>query len=135
VVGDGYIQLTADGLGAGCGMYEMAPDQLDRYRRAVADDRSGGGLATLVEAARAAGLQVTGHDVLKTAPRGYPRDHPRIELLRFKGLITWQEWPAGAWLGTRRAKDRVVEFFQRSRPISGWLGTHVGPSTLPERGR
>jgi uncharacterized protein (TIGR02453 family) len=135
VVGDGYIQLTADGLGAGCGMYEMAPDQLDRYRQAVADDRSGGELATLVEAARAAGLQITGHDVLKTAPRGYPKDHPRIELLRFKGLITWQEWPAGAWLGTRRAKDRVVEFFQRSRPISGWLGTHVGPSTLPERGR
>jgi uncharacterized protein (TIGR02453 family) len=135
VVGDGYIQLTADGLGAGCGMYEMAPDQLDRYRQAVADDRSGGELATLVEAARAAGLQITGHDVLKTAPRGYPREHPRIELLRFKGLITWQEWPAGAWLGTRRAKDRVVEFFQRSRPISGWLGTHVGPSTLPERGR
>jgi uncharacterized protein (TIGR02453 family) len=135
VVGDGYIQLTADGLGAGCGMYEMAPDQLDRYRQAVADDRSGGELATLVEAARAAGLQITGHDVLKTAPRGYPKDHPRIELLRFKGLITWQEWPAGPWLGTRRAKDRVVEFFQRSRPISGWLGTHVGPSTLPERGR
>jgi uncharacterized protein (TIGR02453 family) len=135
VVGDGYIQLTADGLGAGCGMYEMAPDQLDRYRQAVADDRSGGELASLVEAARAAGLQITGHDVLKTAPRGYPRDHPRIELLRFKGLITWQEWPAGAWLGTRRAKDRVVEFFQRSKPISGWLRTHVGPSTLPERGR
>ena len=135
VVGDGYIQLTADGLGAGCGMYEMAPDQLDRYRQAVAEDRPGGELATLVEAARVAGLQITGRDVLKTAPRGYPRDHPRLELLRFKGLITWQEWPAGAWLGTRRAKDRVVEFFQRSKPISGWLGTHVGPSTLPERGR
>jgi uncharacterized protein (TIGR02453 family) len=135
VVGDGYIQLTADGLGAGCGMYEMAPDQLDRYRQAVAEDRPGGELATLVEAARVAGLQITGRDVLKTAPRGYPRDHPRLELLRFKGLITWQEWPAGAWLGTRRAKDRVVEFFQRSKPISGWLATHVGPSTLPERGR
>jgi len=134
-VGDGYIQLTADGLGAGCGMYEMAQDQLDRYRKAVTEDRSGVGLATLVAAARAAGLEVTGHDVLKTAPKGYPRDHPRIELLRFKGLITWREWPAGAWLGTRRAKDRVVEFFRESKPIKEWLGTHVGPSTLPERRR
>jgi uncharacterized protein (TIGR02453 family) len=135
VVGDGYVQLTAEGLGAGCGMYEMAPDQLDRYRKAVAEDRSGVELATLVAAARAAGLDVTGHDVLKTAPRGYPRDHPRIELLRHKGLITWREWPAGAWLGTRRAKDRVVEFFRQSKPISEWLGTHVGPSTLSERRR
>jgi uncharacterized protein (TIGR02453 family) len=132
VVGDGYIQLTADGLGAGSGMYEMAPDQLDRYRKAVAEDRSGAELATMVAAARAAGLEITGHDVLKTAPKGYPRDHPRIELLRHKGLITWREWSAGAWLGTARAKDRVVEFFRRSKPINEWLRTHVGPSTLPE---
>jgi uncharacterized protein (TIGR02453 family) len=132
-VGDGYVQLTADGLGAGCGMYEMARDQLDRYRTAVAEDRSGGELVTMVEAATAAGLEVTGHDVLKTAPKGYPKDHPRIELLRHKGLITWREWPAGAWLGTRKAKERVVEFFQESKPVNDWLRTHVGPSTLPRR--
>jgi uncharacterized protein (TIGR02453 family) len=134
-VGDGYVQLTADGLGAGCGMYEMAPDQLDRYRKAVAQDRSGKKLAAMVDDARAAGLEVTGHDVLKTAPRGYPKDHSRIELLRFKGLITWRQWPAGPWLGTRRAKDRVVEFFQRSRPIATWLNTHVGPSAAADRRR
>jgi uncharacterized protein (TIGR02453 family) len=135
VVGDGYVQLTADGLGAGSGMYEMAPDQLDRYRKAVAEDRSGEELATRVAAATAAGLQVTGHDVLKTAPRGYPKDHPRIELLRHKGLITWREWPAGPWLGTRQAKDRVIEFFRQSKPINEWLGTYVGQSSLPERRR
>jgi uncharacterized protein (TIGR02453 family) len=134
VVGDGYVQLTAEGLGAGRGMYEMAPDQLERYRKAVAEDRSGVQLAALVREARAAGLDVTAHDVLKTAPRGYPRDHPRIELLRHKGLIAWREWPAGPWLGTRGAKDRLVEFFRRSQPISDWLGAHVGPSTLQERG-
>lgn len=135
MVGDGYVQLNADGLGAGCGMWEMAPDQLERYRQAVSEDRSGRTLVEMVAEARAAGLEVTAHDVLKTAPRGYPKDHPRIELLRYKGLITWREWPAGAWLGTRRTKDRVVEFLERSRPIAGWLGKHVGPSTLPERGR
>jgi uncharacterized protein (DUF2461 family) len=34
-VGDGYVSLTADDLGAGSGMYEMARDQLERYRDAV----------------------------------------------------------------------------------------------------
>jgi uncharacterized protein (TIGR02453 family) len=133
VIGDGYVYLSAHGLGAGCGMYEMAPDQLDRYRAAVGKDRSGENLADLVASARAAGLDVTGHEVLKTAPRGYPKDHPRIKLLRFKGLITWREWPAGPWLGTRRAKTRVAEFFRLSRPLNEWLQTNVGPSTLPER--
>ena len=135
MIGDGYVQLNADGLGAGCGMWEMASDQLERFREAVADDRLGGELVGLVAEARGAGLEVTAREVLKTAPRGYPRDHPRIELLRFKGLITWREWPAGAWLGTRRAKDRLSEFLQRSRPLDEWLRAQVGPSTLPERRR
>jgi uncharacterized protein (TIGR02453 family) len=134
-VGDGYIQLTADGLGAGCGMYEMASDQLERYRNAVVNDRSGAELATLVSAAKGAGLEVTAHEVLKTAPRGYPKDHPRIDLLRQKGLITWREWPAGSWLGTPRAKERVIQFLRDSSPIMKWLRTHVGPSALPERRR
>jgi len=135
MVGDGYVQLSADGLAAGRGMYEMAPDQLERFRRAVSAERTGAELVGLVADARGAGLEVTARETLKTAPRGYPKDHPRIELLRFKGLITWREWPVGAWLGTRRAKDRVVRFLQLSEPLSGWLREHVGPSTLPERGR
>jgi uncharacterized protein (TIGR02453 family) len=135
VIGDGYVSLSAEGLAAGSGMYEMAPDQLDRYRKSVADDRLGGKLSNLVATARAAGLDITGHELLKTAPRGFPKDHPRIELLRHKGLITWREWPAAAWLGTRKARDRVVEFFRLSKPINAWLRSNVGPSTLPERRR
>jgi uncharacterized protein (TIGR02453 family) len=135
MVGDGYVQLSADGLAAGRGIYEMAPDQLERFRRAVGAERTGAELVGLVADARGAGLGVTARETLKTAPGGYPKDHPRIELLRFKGLITWREWPVGAWLGTRRAKDRIVRFLQLSEPLAGWLREHVGPSTLPERGR
>ncbi|HEX5951509.1 MAG TPA: DUF2461 domain-containing protein [Actinomycetota bacterium] len=135
MVGDGYVQLNADGLGAGCGMWEMAPDQLERFRAAIADDGTGDPLVEIVAEARAAGLEVTARETLKTAPRGYPKDHPRIELLRHKGLITWREWPAGAWLGTRKARDRIVEFLRRSAPLNGWLSAHVGPSTLPPERR
>lgn len=135
VVGDGYIQLNSEGLGVGSGMWEMAPDQLDRYRQAVSKDRPGKELETIVAKARAAGLQAQGHDMLKSAPKGYPKDHPRIELLRYKGLITWKDWAAGAWLGTRKAKDRVVGFLEASKPLNGWLRNNVGPSTLPDRRR
>jgi uncharacterized protein (DUF2461 family) len=84
-----------------------------------------------VSDAKAAGADVSGHGVLKTAPKGYPKDHPRIELLRYKGIITWRDWQAGAWLGTRKAKDRVAEFLRASRPLERWLRTNVGPSTVP----
>ncbi len=134
MVGDGYVQLSADGLAAGSGMWEMSPDQLDRYRRAVAHDRTGRALARIVATVREAGLEVTGFGALKTAPRGYPKDHPRVELLRLKGIVTWREWPAGAWLGTAKAKDRVVELFRLSVPLNQWLRAHVGPSGLAAEG-
>jgi uncharacterized protein (TIGR02453 family) len=135
VVGGLYVQVSARGLGVGSGMWEMATDQLERYRAAVDENRSGAKLVKVVDEARAAGLEVSGHDQLKSAPRGYAKDHPRIELLRYKGLIAWREWPVGAWLGTRRAKSRVMEFSLQAKPLSEWLRKHVGPSTLPHRGR
>jgi uncharacterized protein (TIGR02453 family) len=134
-LGEGYVQLSADGLGVGSGMWHMAPDQLGRYREAVSEDKPGAALESIVAEAKAAGLTITGHETLKTAPKGYPKDHPRIELLRQKGLIAWREWPPEAWLGTRRAKDRVVKFLRHSKPLNAWLNSHVGPSTLPERRR
>lgn len=129
-VGDGYVQLSAEGLAAAAGMWEMGGDQLERYRSAVDDDATGGELGSLVADARGAGLEVMAHGALKTAPRGYPKDHPRIELLRYKGLATWRSWKPAAWLGTARAKDRVVGFFEDSVPIVDWLHTHVGESTV-----
>lgn len=126
----GYVQLSSDGLGAGCGIYVMAPDQLDRYRRAVAHPRGGVELTEIVARTTRRGIEVTAHETLKTAPRGYAKDHPHIDLLRHKGLVTWKQWPVGAWLGTRKAKDRVVEFLRASAPLNDWLATNVGPSTL-----
>jgi uncharacterized protein (TIGR02453 family) len=125
----GYVQLSADGLAAGSGMYWMAPDQLVRYRAAVANDRTGTELEQLIKVLEKHKISVEAHDRLKSAPRGYPKDHPRAELLRYKGLIAWQNWPAAAWLGTRRAKDRVVGFLRNSAPLKEWLQANVGEST------
>jgi uncharacterized protein (TIGR02453 family) len=135
MIGPGYVHLNADALGAGVGMYHIAPDQLERFRAAVADDRTGRKLESIVADARAAGMDVAAHETLKTAPKGYPKDHPRVDLLKHKGLITWGEWPVGAWLATKKAKERIVEFLERSKPLQSWLDANVGESTLPERTR
>jgi uncharacterized protein (TIGR02453 family) len=124
-IGRRYVQLNADAFGVGCGRWEMSSEDLERYREAVDDDRSGRELVKLVEAASTAGLEISGHEVLKTAPRGYPKDHPRIELLRYKGITAWREWPVGTWLGTKRVKDRVTDFFDASAPLDKWLERNV----------
>ncbi|HMO11141.1 MAG TPA: DUF2461 domain-containing protein, partial [Actinotalea sp.] len=125
---DCYIQLSADGLAAGAGIWQMAPDQLARYRVAVADEVSGRALERAVAEAESAGYQVLSREELATAPRGYPRDHPRVGLLRRKGLAAWAAWPPEPWLETAAARQRLEDFFDVSRPIRDWLG-RVGPST------
>jgi uncharacterized protein (TIGR02453 family) len=127
-VGDGYVQLSADGLLAGAGTYHMAPDQLARFRAAVAADKPGKKLQSVVDVLRKTGLDVHAMETLKTAPKGYPKEHPRIELLRMKGLVVSRSWEPAAWLSTAAPKKRVAELFHAAKPMLAWLDANVGPS-------
>ena len=89
-----YVHLGADGLLAGVGYYSMAKDQLERFRAAVDADATGAEVARDRRRRSAAqGYSIGAMDELKTAPRGYPKDHPRIELLRRKGLMASRQCP------------------------------------------
>jgi uncharacterized protein (TIGR02453 family) len=126
-----YLHLSVDGLYAGSGYYYMASDQLERFRRAVDDDRTGSEIAALVSAAEKKGCEASAMGELKTAPRGYAKDHPRIELLRRKGLVIGREWAPAAWMRTAKAKDRIQEVWRIADGVNDWLDAHVGPSDKP----
>ncbi|GAA3575150.1 DUF2461 domain-containing protein [Mycolicibacterium helvum] len=126
MVGSGYVSFSADGLSVGSGLYMPDPAALARYRDAVDDAKSGAELAEIVAALHRGGYDTMAHEVLKTAPRGYPKDHPRIELLRHKGIAMMKTWPVGAWLGTAKAKDRVVTALRAGAPLREWLTRNVG---------
>jgi uncharacterized protein (TIGR02453 family) len=131
----GYIHLDAHAFGAGTGMYMMATDQIERMRAAIADDSSGPELEKIIAGLERKGVRVSSHNALKTAPKGYPKDHPRIERLRYKDLTSWQQWEVGPWLATAEPKKRLVAFFRASKPLNEWLASHVGASTLEPMGR
>lgn len=122
----GYVSFSADGLFVGSGLYMPDAAALRRFRAAVDDERSGVELVSIVDRLRKGGYEVGAHEVLKTAPRGFPADHPRIDLLRHKGLVMSKSWPVGAWLGTRKAKDRVVTALEAGRRLRQWIADHVG---------
>jgi uncharacterized protein (TIGR02453 family) len=125
-----YVQISSGGLYVGSGYYHLMPDQLERYRVAVADARSGPKLADEVATLRKQRYGVDSRESLKTAPRGYPPDHPRIDLLRRKGMHAGKEFGAPGWLGTKAALDRIVKTWRDAGPMNRWLDKHVGPSTL-----
>jgi uncharacterized protein (TIGR02453 family) len=127
-----YVQLGSDGLMAAGGYYMMAPDQVARFRTAVDDERRGGDLAKQVAAVEAEGLTVSGGQ-LKTRPRGVDPGHPRLELIRRKGLYAYRSFPPDDALHEAGALTRVVAAWRCVRPLVEWLDDHVGPSEQPRR--
>jgi uncharacterized protein (TIGR02453 family) len=126
-----YLQLSADGLMVAGGCYMPAKDQLARLREAIADDPTGTELEGIVADLEKADARVDARDALKTAPRGFPVDHPRIELLRMKGITAFVEHPPAPWLHTPQARDEVAAGWRSFGPLNSWLDQHVGPSDLP----
>jgi uncharacterized protein (TIGR02453 family) len=125
-----YAELSARGLYAGTGYHQLARDQLDHFRAAVADDASGAALVEATAAAEAAGLELAG-DALSTAPRGYPRDHPRIALLRRKALIAGRRLAGKGGIAREAALEHLAGTWRAAAQVNAWLDANVGPSELP----
>lgn len=126
-----YMQFSASGLMVGAGYYAMAKDQLKRFRDAVVADATGEEIDALLGAAKQQRYTVGAIDELKTAPRGYDREHPRIEIIRRKGLLLSKDFGAPKWLHTKQVEQKIRACWEGAKPVCDWLDSHVGPSTLP----
>jgi uncharacterized protein (TIGR02453 family) len=120
-----YVQVGPEGLRVAGGSFHMAPAQLARYRAAVDDARRGEELADILVTLEKQGFEVRGHQ-LRTAPRGFIKDHPRIELLRYRSVWAGREYPPDDALHERATLTRVREGWRALRPLNEWAADHVG---------
>ena len=127
-----YFELSLDGLFLAAGLHQPAPDQLERFRAAIADDRRARGFERVLGKAQAAELQ-PGEPELKRAPKGYSPDHPRIDRLRMKQLTVSCRHELKPWLHTAKCDRQVITQLTAARPLVIWLAETVGPSTQPRR--
>ncbi|MFN8592168.1 MAG: DUF2461 domain-containing protein [Thermomicrobiales bacterium] len=125
-----YVALDADGLMVLSGYYVLAPDQIARFREAVAAESTGAMLPELIATVQAKGLSVGPgrEEPLKRVPRPYPADHPRADVLRWKGVVAGRQLRAAPWLQTAEAKTRITDVWEAAAPLSAWLDRHVGAS-------
>jgi uncharacterized protein (TIGR02453 family) len=130
-----YFHVSAAGLYVSGGMFQLESDQVQRYRRAVADDVAGALLLTAISRAEKAKL-VVGGEQLTRVPSGYPKDHPRQEELRRKSVVATRDFGFPDWLPTAEAKAEIVRAWRAMDPLIDWLDKHVGASDAPlQRGR
>ena len=122
-----YVELSLDGLLLGAGLYRPAPDQLDRLRRGIDGARTAASLTRALARARAAGLGLSEPELVR-GPRGYPADHPRMDLLRRRSMTVSRRHDLRAWLHKPEAGARVREALDAATPLVRWLREHVGPT-------
>jgi uncharacterized protein (TIGR02453 family) len=115
-----YVEISARGTRVGAGFYDAAGPRLAAIRGAMADDRTGTALDELLTSYDADGWEIGGEQ-LRTSPRGWPADHPRIHLLRRKQLFVgrsygFEEDAIGPGLA-----DRVRRDWRTLRPLVEWI--------------
>ncbi|KRF05907.1 hypothetical protein ASG88_20660 [Nocardioides sp. Soil777] len=115
-----YVEVSARGVRTGAGFYDADGEQLAAFRTAVAEERRGTELERVLAAIEAEGFEVSGEQ-LKTAPRGYDREHPRIGLLRHKQLFAGRTIGFEPVVHTPELLDLVRDDWRALRPLVEWL--------------
>ena len=117
-VGPGNRTIVAGGL------YSPTPEQLARFRKAIESDAS-----RLRAIAKARPFvenfgQIAG-EKLKTAPKGYDRAHPDIDLLQLKQAIVIRHF-TDAEILKPDFPERVVAACKAMKPFVTWLDKTTG---------
>lgn len=115
-----YVELSPRGVRVGGGFYEASGARLAAIRDAIDDDTTGPALQRLLRRLEKAGFQVGG-ERLKTTPRGYAADHPRIDLLRHKQIVVGRPYGFEKVIHTPAVATLVRDDWRTLKPLVSWL--------------
>ena len=129
-----YVELSPRGVRVGGGFYEAGGARLAAIRDAVADEKTGPALKRLLTKLEKAGFEIGGEQ-LKTSPRGYDGDHPRIDLLRHKQIIASRAYGFEKVIHTPAVLTLIRDDWRALKPLVAWLQRAVAgvPEDLRQR--
>ena len=119
-----YVQVSAPGVRVGAGFYEASAERLARFRAAIDEERRGTELEKLLGKLQKAGWTLGG-DKLKTSPRGYDADHPRIELLRHKSMTLGKSYGFEPIIHSPDLVAQIRNDWRATRPLLDWLDANA----------
>lgn len=114
-----YLHLGLDEIVA-FGFYALDTPALKRLRTRLVDEKTGPAIEKLVKAAGAKGLTPTSMETLKRAPPGIDPAHPRIELLRQKGLALSVTTVPAAIRSSAKMKPWLLDLAKAAAPVVKW---------------
>ena len=119
-----YVEVSAPGVRVGAGFYHAESADLARIRDGMADERTGTELAKLLRSLKRKGFELGG-ETLKTTPRGYDADHPRIDLLRHKSMTLGRSYGFEPVIHTAELLDLVRKDWRSLRSFVDWVTQRI----------
>jgi len=116
-----YLQISADGLYLAGGWYEPTKEQLFAWRHGADDPALAASFDKTIAKLRKAGYDFSEGQLLKSAPRGWSRDHPRIDMLRRTNLAIGHHFEPAPWLHTSKCLDQVRKGWRVIQSWGTWL--------------
>jgi uncharacterized protein (TIGR02453 family) len=102
------------------GLHEPQPHELAAWRRSIDRDPRTFKKITSDKSFRRLFGEVRG-DRLKTAPKGYPKDHPELELLRLKQVTVWRP-VSDKEIASPKLIQATLDTFKAMKPFLTYLG-------------
>lgn len=120
-----YVEVSSRGVRTGAGFYDADAPRLAAIRAAIDEERRGTELERMLGALEADGWEIGG-DRLKTSPRGYAAEHPRIALLRHRSMSVGRSHGFEPIIHTPELLDVVRDDWRSLRPFVEWVATNGG---------
>ena len=115
------FQFGTAGAGLYAGMWAFPKEMLPVYRETVANDKSGSELEEIITSVESAGDYKVEGEKYKKVPAGYDADHPRAELLKYKGMHASAPSIDPKVLLSADLVDVLTEHFRNMAPLQQWL--------------
>lgn len=117
-----YLELAASGFRVGAGFYDSSTARLAAIRQAI-DAPTGAELEKIIRRLTRSGWDMRG-DTVKTSPRGFDADHPRIDLLRHKTLSVGRGYDFADVIDNPNLGQRIATDWRAVTPLVDWLVAH-----------
>ena len=120
-----YVEISARGVRTGGGFYDADASDLARIRTSIEIEATGTQLERILAKLKRSGFEIGG-EKLKTSPRGYDADHPRIELLRHKSITVGRPYGFDKVIHSPDLVDAVRKDWRALKPLVEWVSERLG---------
>lgn len=114
------MQITPEDAGLMVGMFGFPKPMLEAYRQAVVDDELGESLVETKQTIESSGYEILGKHY-KTTPRGFDKEHPRAEWLKYNGLYTHATEMSWDVLSSDSLVEHCYTHFEKMAGLHHWL--------------